>query len=102
MMEKFLRLIRGRVVGEIFVGVSMMRVSQDNCGLTMISMVPMGCGRRMKAGAKHREQHQELENNAAHRARLAEQCSHSKRLTYPAPVTEHAEVLPERAWTRRR
>lgn len=51
MMEKFLRRIRGRLVGEIFVGVSMMRISQDNCGLTMIIMVPMGRGRRMKTGA---------------------------------------------------
>jgi hypothetical protein len=51
MMEKFLRRIRGRLVGEIFVGASMMRISQDNCGLTIVSMIPMGCGRRMKTGA---------------------------------------------------
>jgi hypothetical protein len=51
----------------------MMRISQKNCGLTMIIMVPMGRGRRMKTGAKHREQNQELENDAPHRARLAEQ-----------------------------
>ncbi len=54
-------------------GVSMMRISHKNCGLTMIIMVPMGRGRRMKTGAKHREQNQELENNAPHCAHLAEQ-----------------------------
>ncbi len=73
MMEYFLRRIRGRIVGEIFVGVSMMRISQDNCGLPMGSMVPKAYGRRMKTGAKHRKQNQELENNAPHRSRLAEQ-----------------------------
>jgi len=61
MMIEFLRGIRGRIVGEIFVGVSMVRISHKNCGLTV---VVMGSGRRMKTGAKHREQNQELENNA--------------------------------------
>ena len=42
-------------------GVSMVRISHKNCGLTV---VVMGSGRRMKTGAKHREQNQELENNA--------------------------------------
>ena len=53
--------------------VSMMRISHQNRGLAMIIMVPMGRGRRMKTGAKHREQNQKLENNAPHRAHLAEQ-----------------------------
>ncbi|MBA3055387.1 MAG: hypothetical protein FP826_10730 [Sphingomonadales bacterium] len=73
MMVEFLRRISRRIVGEIFVGISMVRISHKSCGLTVVVMVCMGSGRRMKTGAKHREQNQKLENNAPHRVHLAEQ-----------------------------
>ena len=102
MMVEFLRRISRRIVGEIFVRVNMMGISHQNTGLTMVVMVPMGRGRRMKTGAKHREQNQELENNAPHRARLAEQYSRSKPITCAVPGPGHVEVPLGSALARRR
>jgi len=85
----------------MFVGISMERISHKNTGLTMAVMVHMRRGRRMKTGAKHREKNQELENNAPHRAHLAEQYSSSKRITCTVPGPEHDEAPPVWAWSRR-
>lgn len=80
-------------------GVSMVRISHKNCGLTVVVMIRMGRSRRMKTGAKHREQNQELENNTPHRVRLAEQYSCSNDIICSAPGQERAEALPVWAWT---
>lgn len=88
MMEELLRRIRGRIARKIFICLGMMRISHKNTGLAMFVMVAMSRGRRMKSGAKHREQNQELENDTPHGLHLAERCNGRKRscLLPPAPA----------------
>lgn len=102
MVENLLQRIRGRIVGEILVWISMMRFSEKNKGLSMVAIVSVRRCRRMNTSAKHREQDQELENYASHSVRLAEQYGHSKHLTCPARLTEPAEAPPGSAWAGKR